>query len=84
MDKAKFNWKRFTYDNVERTPTANDEVMIVPVLDEWCKLRWNVYEEWPWQVIHTTQPITMEDGRLKSLFRVDDVVKVEFIEADID
>ena len=84
MEWPKFNGKRFVYDNVERVPRAKDEVLIVPVLEPNSKLIWVVYEEWPWQVIHTTQPVAMEDGRLKSLFRVDDVVKVEFIEEDID
>lgn len=84
MEWPKFNGKRFVYDNVERVPRAKDEVLIVPVLEPNSKLIGVVYEEWPWQVIHSTQPIVMEDGRLKSLFRVDDVVKVEFIEEDID
>jgi hypothetical protein len=84
MDSPQFNGKRFAYSNSDRTPTMNDVVLVTPVLNKEIKLLGKVHEEWPWQVIETTQPVTMEDWRPKTLFRVDDCVIVEYIDPTQD
>lgn len=85
MEAPQLNGKRLTYINTDRTPQYWDDVLVTVLVwdEDTVELQGKVHEETPGQIVVTQEAIELEDGRMKSIFRGDEVLELTFVKGKV-